>query len=327
MYLMEIKKKKACILLEELLLFLAEKEDDYQKTKQLLFSQNSTDFSLCEKHYKHLMYVIKNNDAIKNIIYGETNEKIIDAIENLLEKCYEQYSNKENWSNHLKEIVYKEQKYTLLVNSLEKAIDSYANIGQRLKTVIIGSSLEKALDLVLKNDIIISQTASKYSIEKEIIQSIIFQEQRFLGIDDPIADSLVRLSYAYDDNLNRFIKMESLVPPQPVPGYRTDSSTGIGQIFAKTAINAINHYAGENLYDPKSKKDIQNIWNKLQEKDFNIDTIGAVLAYKKSFLISKNSYSNYNLLKSYNGSNEWAEKYAAVTEKYANAFRIYNENS
>lgn len=326
MYLTNIKKQRANLLLDELLLFLAEKDDDYQKIKNQLFLQNSMEFSLCEKYYNYLMYVKNNSITIKNEIYEESSKKTIDAIENLLEKCYGICKDKECWSNRLKEITYKEQKYVLLASSLKYAIDSYANIGQRLKTVVVGSSLESALELVLENDVIISQTALKYSIEKEIIQSIIFQEQRFFGIDDPFVDSLVRQSYVYDDNLEKFIKKELWVSPQPVLGYRTDSSTGIGQIFAKTAISAINYCANKKLYDVESKKDIRNIWNKLQEKDFNIDTIGAVLAYKKYLLITQDAYSNYNLLKSYNGSGKWAEKYAAVTEKYAAAFKVYNEN-
>lgn len=59
--------------------------------------------------------------------------------------------------------------------------------------------------------------------------------------------------------------------------------------------------------------------------EFNIDTIGAVLLYKKKILLEANDFSNRNLLKLYNGSGELAEKYGIVVEKYYNAFGVYNE--
>ena len=218
----------------------------------------------------------------------------------------------------------KSQKYYILAQRLENAVDSYANIWQRIKTFLVGSSLEKALDLVLTNDEIISKTAEKYSIEKEFIQAIIFQEQRFLGFDDPIADALVLQSNVYDKNLEKFVNRNYFYAPLPILRYRNDSSTGLGQIFAKTAINAINAYEGIQKYSVNSKEDIKAIWNALQNTEFNIDTIGSIMLYNKNILLDENNFSNRNLLKLYNGSGNLAEKYSLVTEQYFNAFKEYN---
>ena len=250
----------------------------------------------------------------------------------LSQQIAELYHLKKNGSRNLKE-----SKIDLLEEKLTKAIKSYANIAQKIKSGIAGSSLKKALNFVIENDSLISETAKKYNIEKEFIQSVLFQELRFYAVDDPISDSFVIQSQVYDENLDRYMNHKCLFPPKPIFGYRNDSSTGPGQIFAETAIKAINSFEGKKIYDKDSKTDMKYIWNRLHsEKEFNIDMVGAVLALKKKELQERAfqrqeekyhtifDYSRHNLLKVYNGFNDIAEKYATVTEKYYKAFEEYN---
>lgn len=324
MYILELKKKKIIALITELLNLASKKYESYLRICEFLSPQSQYSALLCEKHLKSIFTLKEKYNQIPIFIYNNENEKEIHDIEKALLTCCKNRIKYKDLSDQLKLILYKEKKYYILAQRLENAVDSYANIWQRIKTFLVGSSLEKALDLVLTNDEIISKTAEKYSIEKEFIQAIIFQEQRFLGFDDPIADALVLQSNVYDKNLEKFVNGNYFYAPLPILGYRNDSSTGLGQIFAKTAINAINAYEGIQKYSVNSKEDIKAIWNALQNTEFNIDTIGSIMLYNKNILLDENNFSNRNLLKLYNGSGNLAEKYSLVTEQYFNAFKEYN---
>ena len=215
---------------------------------------------------------VRSLDSLSRIDDEGINELFL-----LSQQIAELYHLKKNGSRNLKE-----SKIDLLEEKLTKAIKSYANIAQKIKSGIAGSSLKKALNFVIENDSLISETAKKYNIEKEFIQSVLFQELRFYAVDDPISDSFVIQSQVYDENLDRYMNHKCLFPPKPIFGYRNDSSTGPGQIFAETAIKAINSFEGKKIYDKDSKTDMKYIWNRLHsEKEFNIDMVGAVLALKK----------------------------------------------
>lgn len=111
---------------------------------------------------------------------------------------------------------------------------------------------------VILYDDVITDAAKKYDVEKEMIQSVLFQEIRFYGLDDPIADELVKKSYEYETKIYEL--GGSFLPPIPVIGYRTDSSTGLGQIFAKTAIEATNWYQEDMVYDYSNIEDRKEMW-------------------------------------------------------------------
>ena len=214
------------------------------------------------------------------------------------------------------------QRRIKLQNDLQAAIDGYANVLQKLATGLVNSTTENSLEKIFLYDEYITSTAAKYSIEKEMIQAILFQETRFYNILDPIGDSLVVQSRTYDKQMDSYLNNESrFFPPFAVLGYRTDSSTGIGQIFAKTAITAINQWNNDTKYDVSNKKDIETIWNKLQDPEFNIDTMGAIIAMLKSKEMDIGA-----IFKAYNGTNKLAQKYSEVVLKYYDAFKAYNEN-
>ena len=122
-------------------------------------------------------------------------------------------------------------------------------------------------------------------------------------------------------------------PPNPVAGYRTDSSTGLGQIFASTAINALNSYYMEEYgvepYSKESWKDLRDVWYMLQDDEYNINMVALVLLYKAKCndvdLSNASIDEIQKVLKAYNGSGEWADKYSVVTLKYYEAFKKFNE--
>lgn len=214
------------------------------------------------------------------------------------------------------------QRRIKLQNDLQAAIDGYANVLQKLATGLVNSTTENSLEKIFLYDEYITSTAAKYLVEKEMIQAILFQETRFYNILDPIGDSLVVQSRTYDKQMDSYLNNESsFFPPFAVLGYRTDSSTGIGQIFAKTAITAINQWNNDTKYDVSNKKDIETIWNKLQDPEFNIDTMGAIIAMLKSKEMDIGA-----IFKAYNGTNKLAQKYSEVVLKYYDAFKAYNEN-
>lgn len=115
--------------------------------------------------------------------------------------------------------------------------------------------------------------------------------------------------------------------PQAVLGYREDSSTGLGQAFADTTINAHNSQS-DIKYDPDNWKDLQYFWNKLQDDAYSIEATAMILAYKKQALNRSlgREATIAEIMMAYNGSGDLAVKYMAVTSEYYKAFKEHNEN-
>ncbi|WP_026517784.1 hypothetical protein [Butyrivibrio sp. MC2021] len=193
-----------------------------------------------------------------------------------------------------------------LLMKLQGDIVGYANIGQYLKTSLFNSSIE-SLDYIVKNDALISQIADANGMDKAMIQAVLFQEIRFYGIDDPLADAAVEL------------------------GVKGDSSTGLGQIFAGTAIEAYNHFNPDSKLSADNPEDIAKMWEQLQDPAYNIDMVAKVLSYKAW----KNGYSVENMspeeiqkmFRSYNGSGDLAERYGEVVMNYYKHFKEENGQS
>lgn len=209
---------------------------------------------------------------------------------------------------------------------LEKAVEDYMNLGQMIKTAPCYST-EDALDCVLQYDAEITAAAQKYGVEKAMIQAVLFQELRFYGIEDPVADAWVAMTYAEEDrraengsitagetSLFRMIRKQ-------------DSSTGIAQIYAKTAIEAHNwKYSTE--YDPSDIATLERFWIGLQDDTRSIDTEAMVLAKimdDQEVSVPLTEDEAGQVMARYNGTNGWAQKYGAVTTRYYAAFQEYDE--
>ena len=209
---------------------------------------------------------------------------------------------------------------------LEKAVEDYMNLGQMIKTAPCYST-EDALDCVLQYDAEITAAAQKYGVEKAMIQAVLFQELRFYGIEDPVADAWVAMTYAEEDrraengsgtvgeaSLFRMIRKQ-------------DSSTGIAQIYAKTAIEAHNwKYSTE--YDSSDIATLERFWIGLQDDTRSIDTEAMVLAKimdDQAVSVPLTEDEAGQVMARYNGTNGWAQKYGEVTTRYYAAFQEYDE--
>jgi len=189
----------------------------------------------------------------------------------------------------------------------------------------------ETLEKVFSLDSNIENASKKYNVDKAMIQAILYREIRCYGLDDPLADKWVKKGYAYKHQFDEYIINRAILnvrPIIPVP-YRLDSSTGAGQIFAETAIDAYNLYYGTN-YDSEHWVDLEMFWNNLQDEDYNVDMVALVLrlkAYKCGFDINCLSDEQRKLVfKGYNGTGDVATAYGETVHDYYSLFNCYNNN-
>lgn len=216
-----------------------------------------------------------------------------------------------------------------LLAALEESVEGYATPLQLLGTAPYYSS-EAALELVLSCDKTITDAAARYGVEKAVLQAVLFQELRFLNVLDEV-DLFVAATHAYLRQMEDYESLPgseralALPPTRPVV-FRLDSSTGLGQIFADTAIQAVNWQAGRQVYDPEDWHDVCAVWTRLREDDtYNIETAALVLAYKRSLLRSESGIepSAGDIIQAYNGTGELSRRYREVVCAYCRAFRQY----
>lgn len=209
---------------------------------------------------------------------------------------------------------------------LEKAVEDYMNLGQMIKTAPCYST-EDALDCVLQYDAEITAAAQRYGVEKAMIQAVLFQELRFYGIEDPVADAWVAMTYAEEDRRAENGSITAGETSMFRMIRKQDSSTGIAQIYAKTAIEAHNwKYSTE--YDPSDIATLERFWIGLQDDTRSIDTEAMVLAKimdDQEVSVPLTEDEAGQVMARYNDTNGWAQKYGKVTARYYAAFQEYDE--
>ena len=213
-------------------------------------------------------------------------------------------------------------------------------LAQKIKDLFYDDAL--AIKKVLELDSYIEEASNKYNVDKAMIQAILYREIMCYGLDDPISDMQVRQTYAYEHEKEEYDKWVSSLDPknywkQPIKEppkaplkYRIDSSTGVGQIFAKTAIPAYNLQNGTN-YTIENWKNRELFWNKLQDEKYNVEMVAMVLKY----ISHERGYNDINNLsdeqrklvfKAYNGSGDEATAYGVTVQDYYEVFSEYNSN-
>lgn len=208
-------------------------------------------------------------------------------------------------------------------------VDKFGD-GYNTSPLININTIGASLDEVLRWDETITEYCNDYRIPKEYVQSILFREIHCYNRADILADEAVRCYYAWKNK-------PSLGDP---PEIKTDSSTGLAQIFASTAIQALNHADDRGLYSPEKQynsedwRDVEEVWNKLNtDPDFNIMCCAlvildcqyefeATLPYAEFFDFSESQTKK--IIARYNGSGE-NDGYAQVTYEYFKLFKEYNE--
>lgn len=191
-----------------------------------------------------------------------------------------------------------------LKEQLNEAVEDYINLGQRIKTAPYYDN-ETALKLVLEHEEAIHAASEKYGVEEAMIQAVLFQEIRFYGIDDPVADWLAQASGRYD------------------------SSTGLGQVRAATAIDAYN-WMYDTHYDLSDERDLESFWKKLQDDSCNIDIVALQLhRLEVKYQLQGNTTGEQlqEIFAGYNGGGGWAERYGQVVYQYHCAFQEYDAAS
>ncbi|MGC4954608.1 glycoside hydrolase domain-containing protein [Actinomadura citrea] len=122
-------------------------------------------------------------------------------------------------------------------------------------------STEESFRILMAYDRLITNLARTLRMRKSLIQVPLLWEIRHYSDLDIVSDELVRQHY------------------QNGIGGKTDGSTGLGQIFAATAINSRNYCVDQGLLnvpklDPAKEADLWQIWQKLNtDPDFNIGVV------------------------------------------------------
>ncbi|MEN8907656.1 MAG: hypothetical protein ABF289_17030 [Clostridiales bacterium] len=175
-------------------------------------------------------------------------------------------------------------------------------------------STKEIVEIINKYASTIEKTGTELGLNYNLIKSIIFREQLLFNFDDYFADSLVENYYKEKDENTEDVNN------------KTDSSTGLGQIFAKTAISAENTINKSEMSIDNSD-DIKDMWFNLQNDETNIYYIGLVLKEKvvnnNIDLSSNNPDSLMKLFEKYNGNGDEAVQYGNQTYDYYTIFEKY----
>ena len=189
-------------------------------------------------------------------------------------------------------------------------------LGSGKKSVLHHYTPEQCIDIILDYDDHISQLCNTqgFEIPKSFVQSLLMRELWCVNESDDIADSAVE------------------------SGLIDDSSTGYGQIFAKTAIGALNNAnelginTGMSSMDESSEEDLSTMWNSLHnDQDFNIRMVYYEVLNCANKTLQPNIYLwdySENQIKAiftrYNGTNEDAVQYGNEVYEYYLIFKEYN---
>jgi len=145
--------------------------------------------------------------------------------------------------------------------------------------------------------------------------------------------------YRHNEAIEKYSNMnwfQQLIVGLPVANspMRGDSSTGIGQIFARTAIEAHNSaiargdISGQNI-DYANINERKEVWYGLRSDETNIFYAGVVLRHKAESLgvnlFNASGSQIEQSLSRYNGSGDAAKEYGIETKQYYDLFLQYNK--
>ncbi len=236
--------------------------------------------------------------------------------------------------------IHSTEKYSekMLKTDLDKQVKQQMAFLNEAATAF-NNSTEEAIDIILQYDKIIKDAARIYNVDCASIQSVLFREIRWYNPLDTLADSLVIDTFRYYTSLEEYMRNPLHIqivtgPPQAPLKFSDDSSTGLGQIFAKTAIDAYNWFNTKMkhnfILDYEDKKQRFDLWEKLRtDNEYNIFTVGAVLQYKAEGLLEQNSKTTIaneikRMFSRYNGTGDAAVQYGKETYEYFLCFARYN---
>ncbi|WP_392840593.1 glycoside hydrolase domain-containing protein [Streptomyces sp. LN500] len=184
------------------------------------------------------------------------------------------------------------------------ADDDWATLG--------GISTTEAFNAVVDADWLFTSLARTLRVRKALIQAPVMWELRKLNPLDFAADAAVKA------------------------GLKDDCSTGWGQIFAKTAIQARNYCIGEGIIngtglDYENEDDLENVWNKLHDdQEYNVRSVAYTLLWNGELLgigrpnLNSSVHVTEAVLGRYNGEGPDAEQYGQELMGLYNVLENYN---
>lgn len=226
------------------------------------------------------------------------------------------------------------------INSLKSSFNNL--LGSSKKTVAHHYTPAECINIIMQYDATITYNANFYKVPKSVIQTLLMRELWCVNTLDDTADSWVIQYYnykiAYEQWSNQPIWLQLIIPVPEMPLMtRTDSSTGLGQIFAETAIGANNMAVNKGIiknkyYNNNDWHDMWDMWSKLKEDNsFNIKMVTLEIincAIKKNLpekIINYSESQMKSLLSRYNGTGNDALLYGEECYSYYLLFRRFNQ--
>lgn len=191
--------------------------------------------------------------------------------------------------------------------------------GDQGAQVLTYRSTTEAFDILMSFDGLVTRLARTFGMRKAIIQSPLFWEIRMYNTLDVVGDEAVIDHY---DGTGLSTK--------------NDSSTGLAQIFAATAIRGRNFciragLIGGTIMDPANENDLWNVWQQLHnDHDYNISTLPAVLIWgaddvhvPQPSMSTSEEHTRLTLAR-YNGTEGRAQDYGTAMLGLHRVFEKYN---
>ena len=216
-------------------------------------------------------------------------------------------------------------------NALRTMFENQVGTGYANAVAYNYYTVNEALNIILDYDSVITDYCNEYRIPKEFVQSVLFREIWCYSITDDVADNLVKEYYAWK-------RGESTIPPIV---QHSDSSTGLGQIFASTAIDALNHADEREFimldtqYDSSDWNDVWDVWYSLHtDQEYNLKCCALVILdcqYEYEETVPYENFFDYSstqikkILSRYNGTGEAAVEYGELCYVYYQIFAEYNQ--
>ncbi|MDT0386165.1 glycoside hydrolase domain-containing protein [Streptomyces dubilierae] len=188
---------------------------------------------------------------------------------------------------------------------------------------------------VLDMDALITGLARSFRMRKSLIQAVTFWEYQADFTDDAV-DGLVAAYFRWWEAYELW-QQNPVGQPPPAPAViKDDSSTGVAQIYGRTAIRARNHCVGAGVIpgttlDPEDWRARREIWQRLRDDDdYNVSTVALVhihSAHLVGVTTDRLRYSdadNVAVLARYNGTNEDAQEYGRRARDLYNIFERFN---
>ena len=168
-----------------------------------------------------------------------------------------------------------------------------------------------------------------------VIKAVLYKEITDIDFFDPLADAIVAFNWQRVHLLNHLPDLEG---KQNKSGFfrKFDSSTGYGQIFARTAILAIRFATTHGIitpetlglrkgqtFSPDSPADVFEIWKKLhRERSFNLTCSALNLLFAAWEMNGRITFENFSpdefkrIFTRYNANVRQITPYGEVTYQY-----------